>query len=259
MSNFNPLCIDLRGRVALVTGASGGLGSVMARTLGACGAAVAIHYHHGVGKAQALALELAGAGVRTCLVGADLTRQADVQAMAAEVAMELGNPDIVVANAVIQYEWRTVLDQDPADYQAQFDCCVMQSVYLAKAFVPAMQQKGWGRFIAINTECAMQALPNQSAYVAGKKGLDGMLRVLAKEVGPSGVTVNQVAPGWTITEQSRAEGTDRNSGYEATVPLRRRGTDVEVAQAVAFLGSDLAAFVTGVYLPVAGGTVMPAI
>jgi 3-oxoacyl-[acyl-carrier protein] reductase len=104
----------------------------------------------------------------------------------------------------------------------------------------------------------MQSLPGQSAYVAGKRGMDGILRVLAREIGPYQITVNQVAPGWTVTERVRGEGTARQDAYEATVPLKRRG-DQEVAHVAAFLASDLASYITGAYIPVCGGHVMPAI
>jgi 3-oxoacyl-[acyl-carrier protein] reductase len=89
--------------------------------------------------------------------------------------------------------------------------------------------------------------------------MDGVLRVLAREVGEHQITVNQVAPGWTISDRDRRKGTERNAEYEKKVPLRRRGTDQEVANVVAFLASDLASYVTGAYIPVCGGTVMPAI
>jgi 3-oxoacyl-[acyl-carrier protein] reductase len=105
----------------------------------------------------------------------------------------------------------------------------------------------------------MQCLPTQSAYVSGKRGMDGVLRVLAREVGEYGITVNQVAPGWTISDNDREQGSEHNPAYEAHTALKRRGTDQEIANAVAFLASDLAGFITGVYLPVCGGYVMPAI
>ena len=128
---------------------------------------------------------------------------------------------------------------------------------MAKAFLPAMIRKRWGRVIGINTECLMQCWPNQSAYISGKGGMDRLLRVLAREVGPHGITVNQVAPGWTVSETRRAEG--RPTSYLNAVPLRRWGTDQDIANAVAFLASDLAAYITGLYLPVCGGNSMPTV
>ena len=248
--------IDLTGRTALVTGATGDLGRVMARTLAQCGADVAIHYLRNGDKAGELVEQIRTMGRRAVAAQADVTDLQSVLAMADAVRAGLGAPDIVVDNAVIQYRWTSVLEQAPEDYESQFRSCVMQNVHMAKAFVPAMIEKGYGRFIAISTECALQNNPGQSAYVSGKRGMDGVLRVLAREVGPHGITVNQVAPGWTISDRDRAAGTESNPGYEANIPLRRRGTDREIANAVAFLASDLAGYITGAMLPVSGGSVM---
>ena len=253
------LSLDLSGKVALVTGATGQLGRVMAKTLASCGADVALHYRHNKQKAEELAEEIHQIGRKVVTVQADVGNLQEVFAMAADIESTLGMPDITVANAVSQYKWTTVLEQDPADYEDQFRTCVLQSVHLAKAFIPAMQQKGFGRFIGINTECSMQNLPTQSAYVSGKRGMDGVYRILAKEVGAFGITVNQIAPGWTISDRDREQGTEISDTYSATVPLRRRGTDQEIAHVVAFLASDLSSFITGAYVPVAGGNVMPAI
>lgn len=251
--------LDLTNRIALVTGATGQLGRVMARTLAQCGADVAIHFRSNEAQARALKEEIEALGRRAAIVHGDVTSLASVRAMQQSIASELGAVDIVVANAVAQYQWTTILEQAPEDYASQFDSCVMQSVYLAKAFAPAMIEAKRGRFIGINTECAMQNFPTQSAYVAGKRGMDGVYRVLAKEIGEHGITVNQVAPGWTISDRDRETGTERSESYESTVPLKRRGTDQEIANAVAFLASDLASFITGAYVPVSGGNVMPTI
>ncbi|WP_059046803.1 SDR family NAD(P)-dependent oxidoreductase [Paenibacillus rubinfantis] len=253
------LKMDLSGQVALITGATGQLGRVMTRTLSACGAKVAIHYILNEAKAQELLREITAAGGTGMIVRGDITKEAEIKAIQVKVAAELGDPDIVIANAVVQYNWTSVLEQPAEDYVSQFESCVLQSVFLAKAFIPAMIRKGKGRFIGINTECAMQNFPNQSAYTAGKRGMDGVYRVLAKEVGEHGITVNQVAPGWTISEQDRGLEDRNDAAYIADVPLKRRGEDQDIANAVAFLASDLAGFITGAYLPVSGGNVMPAI
>jgi 3-oxoacyl-[acyl-carrier protein] reductase len=251
--------IDLSGKVAVVTGASGQLGRVMARTLGKCGADVAVNYLRNQAQAEEIAQEITAMGRRALAVQGDVTSKESVQAMQSKIKEALGDPDIIVTNAVSQYDWVSVLEQAEADYRSQFESCVLHNVLMAQVFVPSMVQKGHGRVIAINTECAMQNFPSQSAYVSGKRGMDGVLRVLAKEVGPSGVTVNQVAPGWMISDRARQAGTERQEGYEKNVPLRRRGDDQDIANAVVWLASDLAGFVTGVYLPVCGGNVMPAI
>ena len=252
--------IDLKGKLAVVTGGSGQLGRVICRTLADCGADVAIHYHQNSDKARELVTELQGKGVRATAVRADVTDQGSVQAMQRQVLAEMGkDPEIIVNNAVIQYHWTNVLEQDVADYESQFRSCVVHNVLMAKAFVPAMIAKSWGRVIAINTECAMQVFPNQSAYVSGKRGMDGVLRVLAKEIGPHQVTVNQVAPGWMISEDVPQDDSEGQRNYREKVPLRRRGYDQDIANLVVFLASDLAAFISGQYISVSGGNVMPTI
>lgn len=254
------LRLDLSGKVAVVTGASGDLGRVMARTLARCGADVALHFHSHREPAEKLQAEIEATGRRALVAQADIARRDDVFAMREHVERELGGADILVNNAVAQYGWTSVLEQKEEDYESQFRSCVMQNVLMAQAFVPGMIARGrGGRIIGINTECAMQCAPTQSAYVAGKRGMDGVLRVLAREVGSHRITVNQVAPGWTISDRDRASGNEHNADYEKNVPLKRRGTDQEIANAVAFFASDLAAFITGAFLPVSGGTVMPSI
>jgi 3-oxoacyl-[acyl-carrier protein] reductase len=245
--------IDLTGRIALVTGATGELGRVITRTLADCGARVAIHYHRAADRAATLKNELPGSDI----FPADITNQTEINRMRDAVKAKLGAPDIIVTNAVIQYKWTKVLEQSPADFRSQFESCVLQNVLMAQAFLPDMIAKKRGRVIAINTECAMQNDPNQSAYVAGKRGMDGLLRVLAKEVGQHGITVNQVAPGWMLSENRPVA--DRPDYYRERIPLKKWGTDQDVANTVAFLASDLASYITGVYLPVCGGNAMPAI
>ncbi len=251
--------INLKGHLALVTGGSGQLGRVICRTLGDCGADVIVHYHRNEKKAHELCEELGKKGVHSLAVQADVTDEASIRAMQAQVEAELGSPDILVNNAVIQYQWVRVLEQSPADYESQFRSSVLHNVLMAQAFVPAMVAKRWGRVIAINTECAMQNFPNQSAYVSGKRGMDGVLRVLAKEIGEHQITVNQVAPGWMISENVPDDDSQGQRQYRANVPLRRRGYDQDIANLVAFLASDLAAFISGQYISVSGGNVMPAI
>jgi len=253
------LKIDLSGRVCVVTGASGELGRVIARTLGSAGAAVALHYFEGEDRAAAVLRHLHSKGVSAMTVHADATDMESVAAMCDVVEGALGPVDIIVDNAVIQYDWLPLLDQPLEDFESQFQSCVMHNVHMVKAFAPGMVERGWGRVIGINTECAMQCFENQAAYASAKRGMDGIFRVLTRELGPHGITVNQVAPGWMISDTVRAEGTESQPDYVATVPLGHRGTDQDIANTVAFLASDLAEFITGAFIPVCGGNVMPGI
>ncbi len=251
--------INLKGKKAIVTGGSGQLGRCIVRSLAECGADVAIHYYHNQKQAEELAAQIKKTGRNSDVFQADITDEQSIYTMRDRVYKEFGKPDIIINNAVIQYEWKNVLDQDIKDYFSQFESCVMHNVYMNKAFVPHLIEQKYGRVIVINTECSAMAEPGCSAYVAGKRGLDGLVRCLAKEIGQYNITVNQVAPGWTISERDRDEHTENKPDYEKTVPLGHRGTDQDIANMVSFLASDLAAFTTGAYIPVSGGRVMPAI
>lgn len=257
--------IDLTGKTAVVTGGTGQLGRAMCRGLADCGANVVIGYYSQKKFAEELKVSLEQTyGVKSMAVNIDVADRDSILRMKAEVNKALGVVSILVNSAVISYDWQKVLDQDIESYEGQFRSSVLQAVLMAKAFVPDMIEQKYGRIIAINTECSMQMLPYQSAYVSGKRGMDGVYKVLAKEVGAYNITVNQVAPGWTISDSCRdADGSEMNTKqdypYISTVPMGRRGTDDEIADAVCFLASDLAGFITGVYLPVAGGNVMPCI
>ena len=251
--------INLKGKKALVTGGSGGLGRTIVRTLADCGADVIIHYHSDKNNAEALAEELKTIGRNTMTVQGDITNRESVNEMRRKIEAYFVMPDIMVVNAVIQYQWKPLLEQDIADYYSQFESCVMQMVYMSKEFIPYMKEQNYGRIVVMNTECAMLAEEGCSAYTSAKRGLDGIVRVLAKEVGRNGITVNQIAPGWTITDKERENGVNPAPEYVATVPLARRGTDRDIANMTAFLASDLASFTTGAYIPVAGGRVMPTI
>ncbi|MDR0304181.1 MAG: SDR family oxidoreductase [Chitinispirillales bacterium] len=251
--------IDLNGKLALITGASGGIGRTVAKTCALCGADVALHYYKDKDSVQKVADDIRNIGRKAKIFQANITCAQEINTMKDAVYATMGTPQIIVNNAVIQYEWKNILEQDLKDYESQFQSCIMHNVHMIKAFVPEMVKNKYGRVIAMNTECAMELQETQSAYVAGKRGMDGLLKVLAREVGEFGITVNQVAPGWTITEKFNGDLPEGADEYITQIPLKRMGTDQDIANAVVFLACDLASFITGAYIPVCGGNVMPTI
>lgn len=251
--------IDLAGKRAIVTGASGQLGYVMALTLAKCGADIIAHYYKNKKRALMLKDEIEMTGRKCMIIQADITKIKPVVEMGKYIEKKFGLPDIIINNAVMQTTWAEILNQTSEAYFDQFTSSVMHNVNMIKVFVPKMIENRFGRVIAINTECSMQNDLKSSAYIVGKRGMDGLLRVLAKEIGEHNITVNQIAPGWTISEKDRENGTIEQAAYSANVPLKRRGTDQEIANVVAFIASDLASFITGAFIPVCGGNVMPAI
>jgi 3-oxoacyl-[acyl-carrier protein] reductase len=254
---------ELAGRVAFVTGASGDLGRVIAETLAAAGADVAVHSRSDATRGEPVAKACRAHGCRAVVVTGEIADLAAMTAARDRAVAALGPVDIVVANAVSQLKaWQPLLDQPLEDYVDQFRSCVLHAVVAAKVFVPGMRERKRGRFIGINAEAMMSAQAGSSAYSAGKAGMDRALRCLAKEVGPDGVTVNQIAPGWMISARSRGpNGEDvldpaARATHVAQVPLGHRGTDGDVAEAVVFFASERARFITGAFLPVNGGKSM---
>lgn len=136
--------LNLTGHIAVVTGGSGNLGRVICRTLAQCGADICVHYNGSKDKAEKVAQEIRAMGRRAMVAQADVGDLASVLKMRDAVEAELGQADIIVNNAVAQYKWTSVLEQDEKDFDSQYRSCVLHNVHMAKAFVPAMQQKRWG-------------------------------------------------------------------------------------------------------------------
>jgi 3-oxoacyl-[acyl-carrier protein] reductase len=252
----SPVLIDLSNRVALVTGAAGELGRPIARTLAACGAKVAIHYQSSRDAAERLCNELNADATRACTVSGDVGKLDDVLAMRPIIEEKLGPVDIVVNNAVTWFQERPVIEQSFDDFERVFRSSVIHTWATARVFSEPMIERKWGRFISLGTEVTSQALVNRAPYSAAKCAMDGLIRSMARELGEHGITVNQVAPGWVISDKDRRDRDEVQPLYESGVPLRRRGYDQDVAYMIAFLASDLASFITGVRVPVCGGNIM---
>lgn len=247
--------IDLTGRMALITGATGDLGRVMVTSFAACGADVVVHFGNNKAKADALVESVRKMGRRAAAFQADVCNPQSIEAMATAVRKDFGDPDIIVNGAVIQYKpWATVLEQPYEDYEGQYRSSVIQNVAMAKAFAPAMIAKKWGRIIGINTECSLQTIASQSAYTSGKHGMNAVLRCLSREIGQHQITVNQVAPGWMISDRDRSAASPIPGSlpYTERQPMKRRGTDQDIANLVVFLASDLAGYISGAFIPVDG-------
>ncbi|TDE42183.1 SDR family oxidoreductase [Nonomuraea mesophila] len=236
--------------VALVTGASRGLGAVIARRLAADGLAVAVNYHANADGARQVVSAVREAGGTAEAFAADVTDEAGVTGLVAAVAERLGPVDVLVANATGPQPSVAVEDLTWQSHLDQLTFFVKSPTLLVQAVLPGMKKRGGGRVIQIGSDIVDRNLPGMSAYIAAKSAQHAMTLTWARELGPYGVTVNLVAPGWIPVE--RHSGLDE-SGYLAEVPLGRMGTPGDVAAAVSYLASDDAAFVTGQRLTVNGG------
>lgn len=247
---------DLNGRVALVTGASRGLGAAIARKLGACGAKVAVNYFGSEGKALAVVEEIRRGGGMAQALRADVRDEGEVNRLVRESESALGPIDILVPNAtgpqpfvrLEELTWRACLDQ--------LEFFVKSPLLLAKAVVPGMKRRGWGRIINIGSEVFERGVPEFSNYVSAKGAQLGLTRSWAMELAAHGITVNLVAPGWIPTERHKDDPQEMKDAYAAAVPMRHMGEPEDVGEAVAFLASDAAKFITGQKLSVNGGNTL---
>ncbi len=244
---------DLKNRVALVTGASRGLGKAIARELAAHGAKVAVNYFGSADRASRLVDEISLIGGTAAAFRADVRDEADVRRMVADIEKSLGQIDVAVCNAtgpqpflsVEELTWQACLDQ--------LEFFVKSPVLIAQAILPGMKQRRRGRIIQIGSEVFEKGVPKFSNYVAAKAAQLGLVRSWAMELAEWGITVNLVAPGWIPTERHAADPEHAKAAYAAAVPLKRMGVPEDVAAAVAFLASDAANFITGQKISVNGG------
>lgn len=249
--------VDLSGRVALVTGAARGIGKAIADTLAANEARV-IYADIDFAEAQQSASRVPGAKA----MAMDVSQEAQVQAVAAEIMREYGRLDILVNNAGVNtFRHRVPIDQFPREEWERIVQVDLTGLYLvSKAFGGAMRSQRWGRIINIASVAGLVPLRLQCAFVAAKAGVVNLTKAMALELGADGITVNAVAPGSILTEGTKmlfyGEGGKFRDAVQqmlAHVPLGRPGTTDEVAHAVLFLAAPEASYVNGAVLTVDGG------
>jgi NAD(P)-dependent dehydrogenase (short-subunit alcohol dehydrogenase family) len=242
---------ELSGRIAVVTGASRGLGRAMAVELGAAGAKLAL-----VGRDRAKLDETAAlaAGTETAVFVADVTDEAQVRALEQGVRERFGHVDILVNNAgmnirkpLVEYtldEWNTVLDTN------------LTSVFLVcRSFIPMMKGRGYGRIINLASMMSHVSLPGRTAYSASKAAMLGVTRALAQELADDGITVVAISPGPFATEINTAliENPELNKQFLSNIPLGRWGKAEEIGKLALYLCSDAAGFITGSDVVIDGG------
>ncbi|MGE5157211.1 MAG: SDR family NAD(P)-dependent oxidoreductase [Gemmatimonas sp.] len=235
----------LRGRVALVTGGSRGIGAAIVKDLAAAGAVVAINYRERSGEANALADRIRGAGGRAIAVQADVSQGAAIASMVERVKSELGPIDILVNNAGIAIV-RGVDDLSEADFDRTI-AVNLKSVFLCmQAVLPMMREKKWGRIVNISSGAARGAGSIGPHYNASKAGLEGLTRGYAARLVKDGITVNAVAPSLIETDMMKGQ-----ANLAARIPLGRLGKAEEVAKAVMLLIDN--PYMTGQTIAMSGG------
>ena len=255
----------LRGRVALVTGSTSGIGLGIARALAEQGADLLLNGFGDAAEIEALRTQLADqCGIRVFHSAADIGKPDQAAAMVAEAHERLGSLDILVNNAGVQF---TAAMQDFPDEQWDRIIAINLSgaFHTTKAAIPGMRARGWGRVVNIASAHGLVGSPHKVAYVAAKHGLIGMTKVAAIELADRGITVNAVCPGWVLTPlvqaQLEARAGKEGSTVEALVPgflaekqpMTRFTTPEQIGALAVFLCSEAAATLTGASLPIDGG------
>ena len=235
--------------VALVTGASKGIGAAIAQRLAADGWAVAVNYRSGEAAANDVVSAIEAAGGKAKAIGADVTT-ADTKALLKQVEDELGGPILGLVNNAGVARDNIALQLTDEDWDVVIGTNLSPAFKLTRDVLRSMIKARYGRVVNIASVVGPRANAGQSNYAAAKAGLIGMTKTIAAEVARRGVTVNAVAPGFIATDMTADLATDE---IVKAIPARRQGTPEEVAAAVRFLASDDAGYVTGTTLYVDGG------
>ncbi|HTM55117.1 MAG TPA: glucose 1-dehydrogenase [Pirellulales bacterium] len=244
----------LAGKVAIVTGASKGIGAAIAAHLAAEGAAVVVNYASSKAGAEKVVAQIAQKGGRAVAVQADMSKPADIKRLFAETMSAFKRIDILVNNAGI-YEFAPIEEVTPENFHKQFNLNVL-GLLLATQEAIKHFSSGGGSIVNISSVAATQAPPTTSVYSATKAAVNAITRSLAQELGPRNIRVNAVNPGMIETEGTHSAGiteSEFRKQTEAQTPLKRIGQPSDIAPAVVFLASDDAAWLTGETLYITGG------
>lgn len=245
----------LEGKVVLMTGAARGIGAESCRIYGQHGAKVIVNYTNSEEKAQKVVEDVVRNGSEAIAIKADVRNFDEVKAMIDQAVSKFGRLDGVVNNAISGRQdgnFDTLTDED---FRNMFDFGCLAVANTVRAARPIMLAQGDGRIVNIVTEIWNMGPAGWAAYMAGKGAMVGMSRSLANELGPEGITVNMVAPGWMATADKVDVTGEGSMGFAASLPLRRHGSGEEIGKACVYFISDLGSYVTGAYLPVTGGRV----
>ena len=243
--------IDLRGKVALVTGSTRGIGRSIAETLTEAGARVAV-VGRDLAKATAAAAEI---GPDAKGFACDVADTAQVTALVADVEAAFGTLDILVNNAGLTKD-NVIMRLKDEDWDAVIDANLRGAFATIRAASRGMMKRRSGRIINISSVVGVIGNRGQTNYAASKAGLIGLTKSVAKELASRNILCNAVAPGFIATDMTAALGPEQTQALESQIPLARLGRPEEIASAVAFLASDHAAYITGQVLVVDGGMVM---
>jgi 3-oxoacyl-[acyl-carrier protein] reductase len=245
----------LKNKVAVVTGASRGIGAAIAKELARHGAKVLVNYAASEEHAYKVVSEIGAAGGKALPFRADVTLRGEVEAMMRAAERELGPIDILINNAAINFPITPFTDYRWEDFEKKLTNELRASFQTCQAVVPAMVKRHAGCIVNVSSTLSREVAAGFIAHSSAKAALDAFSKSLALELGPHGIRVNVVAPGMTATDATK-DLSKLKDAIAAHTPLRRLGEPGDIAAAVLFFCTDQARHVTGTYLPVCGGSLM---
>jgi len=246
--------IDLSGKVALVTGASRGIGSVVATRLAQAGAKVGVNFHASSELATAVVDKINEAGGEAFLVGGDVSQEDKAEAVIKQLVEHFGSIDILVNNAGINID-QLLIRMKTEDFDSVMNINLRGAFLCTRFAMTHMIRQRSGRVINMSSVVGLSGNPGQANYAAAKAGLVGLTKAVAREVASRNVTVNALAPGYIVTSMVEEIPEDKQDQILARIPMGRFGTPEDVAEAVVFLSSDGASYITGQVLTIDGGMI----
>ena len=245
---------NLRGKVALITGASRGIGAAAAIRLAHSGAAVVLNYHQNKTAAEKVLTEIESAGGSGIIHQADVTQRSQVDVMVKAAREKLGAIDVLVNNAYFPFQLSPLHEIPWEKFHEAIEHELSAFYHCVQACLPDMQQKKAGRIIVVSTRLAQQPLPRMGAYAAAKSALESMANTMAIELGPLGIAVNVVTPAFTLTDASLIMPEAFRERVKETRPLKKHLYPEDVAGAIAFLAGEEASMLTGSHILITGGS-----